>query len=264
MKNKAFIGIIILLTAVFFLFSCGKKNSFTAPSPAPVISTNTPADITPLPTAVNTATTTNTVTRTVIPADSSTSTPTITITNTISINSATVTLSSTATLTQSNSATATSSSTVTMTHTATPPFTETATPTASVTSTYNSPTLTVTVTNTNVVTYNSGTASASTNPLFSGVYGNKVTITFNCGSISWQGPSPIYGTLRIIVPEGWSLPSLAGNNAGYYEVSLPSGGQLVGIDAVDRTMIIKVASLPAVTGKVAVTYGSMSSGGPGA
>ena len=46
---------------------------------------------------------------------------------------------------------------------------------------------------------------------------------------------------------------LAGNNAGYYEVSLPSGGQLVGIDAVDRTMIIKVASLPAVTGKVAVT-----------
>ncbi|HNZ30364.1 MAG TPA: hypothetical protein PKJ42_10250, partial [Candidatus Goldiibacteriota bacterium] len=151
-----------------------------------------------------------------------------------------------------------------MTHTATPPFTETATPTASVTSTYNSPTLTVTVTNTNVVTYNSGTASASTNPLFSGVYGNKVTITFNCGSISWQGPSPIYGTLRIIVPEGWSLPSLAGNNAGYYEVSLPSGGQLVGIDAVDRTMIIKVASLPAVTGKVAVTYGSMSSGGPGA
>ena len=85
-----------------------------------------------------------------------------------------------------------------------------------------------------------------------------MTVTYTAGATGWGN-----GMLQIEIPAGWSAPSLIGADPGYFSVSV-SGGVYAGKSKSGQFIRVYVNNLTAVTGTIAVTYGDMSSGGPGA
>jgi hypothetical protein len=71
-----------------------------------------------------------------------------------------------------------------------------------------------------------------------------MVITYTNGPVQWN--TVTYGTLRIVIPAGWSVPSTTAGDKGYYTVSV-SGGTLVlkGLDLVDNAILVRVRSLAA-------------------
>lgn len=105
-----------------------------------------------------------------------------------------------------------------------------------------------------------GVGSAVINPtqVAAGTSGNTMTITFTNGPVTWGN-----GTLKIIIPTGWSAPSLSGTNPGYYTVSV-FGGSYAGTMVNGQTITIYVNNLQADTGTITIVYGSKALAGPGA
>jgi hypothetical protein len=105
-----------------------------------------------------------------------------------------------------------------------------------------------------------GVGSAVINPVqvAAGTTGNTMTITFTNGADTWGN-----GTLKVIIPAGWSAPSLSGSNPGYYTVSV-SNGTYAGTMVNGQTITIYINNLQPYTGTVTVIYGSKALGGPGA
>jgi hypothetical protein len=87
-------------------------------------------------------------------------------------------------------------------------------------------------------------------------------IIYTAGPTTWTS-SP-YGVLNLTIPNGWSLPNNSPvTDPGYYSVSV-TGGTYVGTVRSGQVITIWVAGLTANTGKIKITYGDMSQGGPGA
>ena len=164
----------------------------------------------------------------------------------------------TSTVTPTVTPTSTPSVTPTATSSITPTVTSSITPTATLTWT-NSPEVTSTFTPTRTpISQGVGSAIITPAQVAAGTTGNTMTITFTNGPDTWGN-----GTLKIIIPDGWSAPSLSGSNPGYYTVSV-SGGSYAGTMVNGQTIIIYVNNLQADTGTVTIVYGSKVLGSPGA
>ncbi len=142
------------------------------------------------------------------------------------------------------------------------------TPTPTVTRTHtasptNSPTFTATPTVTMTATQVIGEGYAALTPVqvLAGSTGNTIIIEYTAGPTAWAA-SPGFGTLAVVVPAGWSPPSINPSDAGYFAAS-STDGEISGTQVSGTEMRIFVAGLTA-GGKVYVTYGSKSMGGPGA
>lgn len=124
------------------------------------------------------------------------------------------------------------------------------------------PTPTITVTNTPII--GDGTASISPIQVAAGVPGNTMKIIYTAGSITWTS-SP-YGVLSLTIPNGWSQPKYSAvpiNDPGYFSVSVTGGTSILTM-ASGQVITLWVAGLTANTGKITITYGDTSGGGPGA
>jgi hypothetical protein len=92
--------------------------------------------------------------------------------------------------------------------------------------------------------------------------GNAIKIIYRAGLKTWAS-SPGYGTLKVTIPTGFSAPSLNVSDPGYFTAAAENGtvySTLVsGMD-----IIVRVRDLAAAAGKVTITYGDRTSGGPGA
>ena len=204
-------------------------------------------------------------------ADTFTFTPTITTTGTdtytdVPTNTDTDTATYTYTLTQTDSITPTSSYTMTSTPADTPSVTETitdtCTPTFTISQTHTaSPNATDTYSPTATQTatpYGEGSAVISPLTAAEGTTGNTMTITYTAGPTAWGS-----GTLRLIIPAGWSAPSLSGASAGFYSVAV-SGGTLMSNSKSGQIITVSVNALAANSGTITIIYGSRASLGPGA
>ncbi len=260
-----------LVLIAFLAGSCGKKNIITGPSaPAPDVFTGTP---TVTNTAYNPAATfsftlTATATQTYLTA-SATATNTVTPSFSPSLTLTGTAFESTPTNTQ------TASATETITITLSPEYTPTFTATQSLTRTFTpsfTESITATVTHTTAFSAtitptfggNRGSLEMSPSSFISGTSGTTVTFTYTAGELGWIGPDPLYGTLKITMPADWSPPSLTLTDPGYFSVSLPNGGTLVGLGVNGRDIVVRAADIQALTGKIVVVYGDKSFGGPGA
>ncbi|HRQ43077.1 MAG TPA: hypothetical protein PLB12_01855, partial [Candidatus Goldiibacteriota bacterium] len=72
------------------------------------------------------------------------------------------------------------------------------------------------------------------------------------------------GSLKIIIPSGWSSPSLTSTDAGYFTVAVINGGVLKNTSVNGQVITLKISDLSANVGQVIINYGDKSSGGPGA
>lgn len=108
------------------------------------------------------------------------------------------------------------------------------------------------------VTQGVGTAVVSPSQAAAGTGGNTMTITFTNGPDTWGN-----GVLRLVIPAGWSPPSLTGSAAGYYTVTV-NGGAYGGTIRSGQIITVYVNNLQANTGTVSIVYGSRGLGGPGA
>lgn len=142
-------------------------------------------------------------------------------------------------------------------------------PTVTNTNTMISSTETVTVTFTNTPTImptcgglGEGTADINPTQVTAGSKGNTLVITYTAGPTTWASGLE-YGTLKIIIPAGWSAPSTTSSDPGYFTVSV-TGGILRATLLNGRDIIIYVNDLFSNTGQIIVTYGATSGGGPGA
>ncbi|MCX8093588.1 MAG: hypothetical protein N3E50_05425 [Candidatus Goldbacteria bacterium] len=136
-------------------------------------------------------------------------------------------------------------------------FTNTITPTITPTRT-----VTPTVTITNTPETGEGSAAIFPSSVMAGGTGNTLRIEYTAGPSNWAS-APGYGTLRITIPSGWSQPSISGTSPGYFTAD-SYGGTVNGYITIGYDMVIYVSGLPASTGKIIVTYGDKSAGGPGA
>jgi hypothetical protein len=87
-------------------------------------------------------------------------------------------------------------------------------------------------------------------------------LVYNAGSITWAA-APLYGTLSVTIPAGFSAPSLSAADPGYFTVSV-TNGTLYSVTVNAMQIIIQVRNLTAATGTITVNYGDKSGGGPGA
>ena len=196
-------------------------------------------------------------TETDTPTETLTDTPSYTDTETLSpTDTVTLTVTETDTPSVSSTPTLTLSLTATASETASPSVTPTETLTYTLTVTYTH-TFTITPTRT-PISQGVGSAVISPTRVAAGTTGNTIIITFTNGQDTWGN-----GTLKVIIPDEWSAPSLTGTNPGYYTVSV-SGGSYAGTMVNGQTIIIYVNNLQATTGTVTITYGSKVLGGPGA
>ncbi len=143
--------------------------------------------------------------------------------------------------------------------TPTPTLTRTSTWTPSVTPTL---TATPTITITNTPETGEGVAVILPSSVMAGGTNNTLIIEYTAGPSNWA-TSPGYGTLRITVPSGWSQPSISGTSPGYF-IADSLGGTVNGYIASGNDIVVYVSGLPANTGKIIVTYGARTGGGPGA
>ena len=210
--------------------------------------TNTETEtMTPTITETKTNTITQTITETATETKTETISPTITRTNTETV---------TPTITATVTVTVTETITKTMTQTITFTITETSTQTITATSTeYLTPTITMTPTQ---LSNGEGTASISPTQVAAGTSGNTMTIEYTAGPTTWGN-----GILKIIIPAGWSPPSLNSTDPGFYTVNV-TNGTLDGDSKSGNTITVYVSNLQANTGKITVIYGSKAFGGPGA
>lgn len=141
-----------------------------------------------------------------------------------------------------------------------PSPTVTVTQTITKTSTLSpTPTISPTITVTSTPVTGEGTASILPTRVMIGGTGNTITIEYTAGATAWTSG----GTLKVIIPSGWSVPSITGTDAGYFTASV-TGGTFDGSSRSGSTIIVNSNSLNANTGKITVTYGAKGSGGPGA
>jgi hypothetical protein len=154
--------------------------------------------------------------------------------------------------------TQTMTATETFTFTKIVSFTNTGTVTPVVSPT-NSPTITVTYTQTPIMP--KGSAQLSPSWAVMNSTGNMIKIIYKAGLVSWAG-APGYGTIKITVPSGFSVPSLNSSDPGYFTVAADQGtiysSTVSGMD-----IIVKVRDLISGTGIITVNYGDRSGGGPG-
>ncbi len=198
-------------------------------------------------TETETQTITNTTTETITYSVTFTITQTHTLTNTETITS-TITQTITITVTQTITLTNTQTHTETVTETITITITETQTE-------FFTPTITPTSTE---ITTGEGNALISPSQVAAGTSGNTMTIEYTAGPTTW-----ISGMLKIIIPSGWSPPSLNSTDPGFYTVSVLNG-ELEGDSKSGNTINVYVSNLIGNTGKITIVYGSKAFGGPGA
>ena len=203
-------------------------------------------------TVSETVTSTTTQTATVTPTSTDTPEDTVTPTETVT---ETVTSTITGTITTTVTSTVTQTITPTVTSSVTQTITESWTPTPTNTEVFETPTFTPTRT---PVTQGVGSAVISPLQAAAGTGGNTMTISFTNGPDAWGS-----GVLRVVIPDGWSAPSLTGSVAGYYTVAV-SNGTYGGTIRSGQTITVYVSGLQANTGTVTIVYGSKISGGPGA
>jgi hypothetical protein len=92
--------------------------------------------------------------------------------------------------------------------------------------------------------------------------GNTWKIIYTAGTSLWAS-SPLYGTLKITVPAGFSAPSLSSADPGYFTVSV-SNGTLYSYTANGMQILVQARDLAASMGAITVNFGDRSGGGPGA
>ncbi|HDT14592.1 MAG TPA: hypothetical protein ENN55_00100, partial [Firmicutes bacterium] len=261
MRKRYFLVLSAVFFMVFIFFSCGKENKTTTPSPVQEPTVFLSATITPSITPsftqemtyeTATETVTDTQTPTVSPSQELTKTYSPTVTETLE-----EVFTATATMTHTETSSPDSSYTSTKTATDTPVYTYTASPSIT-------PTFTATPTRTYDVSVFRGSASIAPENFVAYTAGNTLEINYTAGDLGWAGPTPLYGTLKITMPSGWSSPSLVMTDPGYFHVVLPAGGQLVGKEVSGRSLYVKIADLPANIGVITVRYGDKTFGGPGA
>ncbi|MFW6211015.1 MAG: hypothetical protein ACOC4H_02730, partial [bacterium] len=148
------------------------------------------------------------------------------------------------------SGTSTPSVTATATETATGTITETSTPSVTETSTaQDTPTITETPTE-EVSAAGEGTVDIDPGVVVRASEGNEIIITYTAGPSSWGS-----GELHLVIPDGWSAPSLSSSDPGYYTVSV-SGGSYGGTLRSGSTIKVFCSGLSADTGTITITYGA--------
>lgn len=118
---------------------------------------------------------------------------------------------------------------------------------------------TPTPTNTPTPIIGEGSAIISPTNVTAGGSGYTMSITYTAGATTWAS-GPDYGTLKILIPSGWSAPSTNGTDPGYFTHQI-TGGTLDSIYVDGNYIIIRVKGLSANTGTIAVFYGDKSGGG---
>jgi hypothetical protein len=144
---------------------------------------------------------------------------------------------------------ATATATITLTSTSTPTITVTST----VTGTH---TATMTVTQTNTPAIGEGSALVSPSTVMAGGTGNTMLIEYTAGTTNWAS-SPGYGTLKIFIPAGWTLPGDNPSVNGYTTWSVQSGS-VTGYLILGNEIRLFVQGLQAGN-KVYITYGNKAS-----
>jgi hypothetical protein len=98
----------------------------------------------------------------------------------------------------------------------------------------------------------SGTLTTGTSSVTAGTLAHTITFTYTAATGGTNS-----GAVTIVVPSGWSAPSLTGANAGYTTASTGS------VSVASQT--ITVSSVTLLAGAtLTITYGSTASSGPGA
>jgi hypothetical protein len=79
-----------------------------------------------------------------------------------------------------------------------------------------------------------------------------MVITFNAGATAW-----VNGTLKVIIPPGWSPPSAGSGNDGFYIISVLNGS-ISGSSKSGQVITVNVSSLASGAGVITLTYGATS------
>ena len=103
-----------------------------------------------------------------------------------------------------------------------------------------------------------GAVTIEPTDVIAGQTGVYVGQTYTAGATTWNN-----GEVILIIPTGWSAPSITGTEPGYVSAVASEGDDLT-IAVEGQHVTITVIALTGVTGTIEVYYGSKDGGGPGA
>ncbi len=107
-----------------------------------------------------------------------------------------------------------------------------------------------------------GTMSLTTSVVTDGSSGNTLEFTYTAGETTWAA-SPDYGTLKVSLPSGWSVPSVESSDPGYFYVTSTAAGLWIGTVADGQDMIVNISDLEPYE-SIKIYYGYKGFGGGGA
>jgi hypothetical protein len=101
--------------------------------------------------------------------------------------------------------------------------------------------------------YGEGAAIINPTQVTAASINNVMVITYTNGNTQWSPGT--YGTIRIIIPAGWSAPSITPGDKGFYGVSVIGGALLPKqIDLIENAIVVRVRGLAAITGTITITF----------